>query len=205
MSFSSAAASPKVDNHPGATRAKIEIRRRVLEAIADASVFDAFAGTGQMHAAVWKDARAYVGCDTRWIDDGRPAYVADNRRVLRAIDLGAFNVFDLDAYGSPWEAALIIAARRPVPEGERVGIIVTDGAGLAYKANSIPTAVKQLAGLRAGMVGVSRRHDEVIDRTVAGLVARMRCTIERRWQAQRDNTGPAPRYIGLVLTGQRSE
>src|SRR6185436_10261020 len=58
--------SKKVDNHAAALPAKIEIRQRVLEALGDVSVFDAFAGTGQLHAAVWHKARAYVGCDVRY-------------------------------------------------------------------------------------------------------------------------------------------
>lgn len=138
----------------------------------------------------------FAGCATTgW------AYVGDNRRVLRAITLERFNIFDFDAYGSPWEQALIVATRRPVRTGERLGLILTDGCGIAYKANQIPGAIRMLTGLRPGIVGLSRMHDELIDRAVAGLAMRMRCTIDKRWQAQRDNTGPAPRYIGLVLVG----
>ena len=101
----------KSDNTAEAEWAKITIRRNVLAEVGaeHASVFDAFAGEGRMHAAVWCEAARYVGCDTRFFTDDRPAFVADNRRVLRAIDLAAFNVFDLDSYGSPWEQAYIIA------------------------------------------------------------------------------------------------
>jgi hypothetical protein len=193
--------SKKVDNHAAAMPAKIKIRENVRDALGEVRVFDAFAGTGKLHDAVWSKAALYVGCDLRWIDDARLAFVADNRRVLRAIDLRPFNVFDCDAYGSPWECLCIVAARRPVASGERLGVIITDGAGIAYRANSLPTAVKALTGLSAGLVGVSRLHDDIIDRAVAGLAKRMRCDVEKRWQAER-NDGSAPRYIGLVLKGQ---
>lgn len=201
MAFAGAAASAKTDNHPAAFKAKVAIRRNVLAAIAEASVFDAYAGTGQMHEAVWKDAARYVGCDLKYLADARMMFVGDNRRVLRAIDLKPFNVFDLDAYGSPWETALIIADRRPVKAGELVGVVITEGAGLSYKANVMPLAVTALTGLRQGIVGLSRKHDDVIERAIAGLARRMRCSIEKRWQAERNNTGPAPRYVGLVLKG----
>jgi hypothetical protein len=112
-----------VDNHAHSAADKAEIRRLVLEAVGPGSrVFDAFAGTGQMFAKAWKGAGGYVGCDMRFVRDDRTAFVADNRRVLRAIDLAPFNVFDLDAYGSPWEQVLIIAARRPVAPAHQVRI-----------------------------------------------------------------------------------
>ncbi len=111
----------KVDNHATAGRAKAQLRHNVLDEIGagHAKVFDAFAGDGAMWRAVWRQAGAYVGCDATWYRDERQVFVADNRRVLRAIDLAPFNVFDLDAYGSPWEQAMIIAARRPVRAGAR--------------------------------------------------------------------------------------
>jgi len=116
--------SPKVDNSPSAHAAKVDIRKRVLETIGPgkARVFDGFAGSGKMFEAVWSSAAAYTGCDLKWQNDDRRMYAADSRRVLRSIDLAQFNVFDLDAYGSPYEQCLIIAARRPPPRaGELLG------------------------------------------------------------------------------------
>ena len=63
-----------------------------------ASVFDAFAGEGQMFKAVWCQAARYVGCDKdAWYpQDERMAFAkCDNRRVLRAVDLRGYNIFDL--------------------------------------------------------------------------------------------------------------
>jgi hypothetical protein len=194
--------SAKTDNNPAALKAKIDIRRRILEAIGrPAAVFDAFAGAGEMHRAVWKHADRYVGCDLKWQRDGREMFCADNRRVMRAIELKRFNVFDLDAYGSPWEQAIIIADRRGVEAGELIGIALTEGAGLSYKANVIPHAIGALTGLKPGIVGVGRSQDNVIDRAIRGLAARMRCKVERRWQAA-GRTGASMRYIGLLLRGQ---
>ena len=138
----------KSDNTAEAERAKITIRRNVLAEVGaeHASVFDAFAGEGRMHAAVWHEAARYIGCDTRFFTDYRPAFVADNRRVLRAIDLAAFNLFDLDFDGSPWEQAYIIARRRKLRPGERLGLVLTEGTGLASKLNTMSAAMALLAG-----------------------------------------------------------
>src|SRR5690242_9791645 len=103
-------------NTKSARSAKIEIRQRVLDAIGaeTAAVFDAYGGAGELYRAVWSKAARYVGCDQNWFRDERTMFVADNRRVMRAIDLGQFNVFDLDAFGSPYEQLTILAARRAV-------------------------------------------------------------------------------------------
>jgi hypothetical protein len=204
MAIGDARFSPKTDNNAQALKAKVDIRRRVLETVGDGktscSIFDAFAGSGQMYSAVWQYAGSYVGCDLKWPRDGRFMYAGDNRRVLRAIDLKHFNVFDLDAYGSPWEQAIIVADRRHVAAGELFGLVLTEGAGLSYKANVVPLAIAELTGLRAGIVGLAKKQDAVIDRAIAGLARRMSCAVVKRWQAE-GRTGASMRYIGLVLRG----
>lgn len=205
MAISSARFSPKTNNNPRAFAAKVTVRRNVLAAMSGpANVFDAFAGDGEMYSAVWREAFAYTGCDMKRARDNRLMFCADNRRVLRAIELAAFNVFDLDAYGSPWEQAIIIADRRRVAPGELIGIAVTEGNGFALKSNVMPIAIRILSGLRPGIVGLSRKQDSVIDRTIAGLAKRMRCTVAKRWQAE-GRTGASMRYIGIVLRGNATD
>jgi hypothetical protein len=195
----------KTDNNPQAFKAKVDIRRRVLEQVGKpAAVFDAFAGSGEMFTAIWSGADRYVGCDLKYrpfTGDCRMMFAADNRRVMRAIDLRPFNVFDLDAYGNPWEQAIIIADRRPVGAGELLGLAITEGNGLSYKGNVMPHAIRMLTGLRPGIVGLSRKQDDVITRAIAGLAKRMRCDVVKRWQAE-GRTGASMRYIGLVLRGR---
>lgn len=194
----------KIDNHAASLPDKVELRRLVLDAIGKdhAHVFDAFAGAGQMWVRVWKDAARYIGCDRRFFLDDRErlCYVGDNRRVLRAIDLTRFNVFDLDAYGAPWEQALIIAKRRHVSKGERIGFVLTEGSGLALKQQIVPLALRQLAGLEGVPRGVSRMADVLLDGAVAGMAKHMRCQVVKRWQAER-KAGTAMKYVGLVMEG----
>lgn len=192
----------KTDNNPQAFRAKVAIRRNVLDAIGrGANVFDAFAGSGEMYSAVWKDAKHYTGCDQKPQRDGRLLFCADNRRVMRAIDLKPFSIFDFDSYGSPWVQAIILADRRRVAAGELLGLVLTEGAGFAYKSNIVPEAIAVLTGLRTGIVGLSKKQDAVIDKAIAGLARRMGCSVEKRWQAE-GRTGAAMRYIGLVFKGK---
>lgn len=197
-------AKSKTNNAPAAHKAKVQIRRNVMDAIGIVRVFDAFAGDGGMWRAVWSEARHYVGCDLEWYRDARLAYVADNRRVLRAIDLGEFNTFDLDAYGSPWEQALILADRRPVAAGEKIGLLLTEGSGLKLKMGGFPGALRMLAGIRAGAVGggTGASRAELNDRAIAGLAKRMNCNVLNRWEAH-GKTGTHMAYIGLVFEGKK--
>lgn len=191
----------KVTNHRHGKSAKVQIRQNVLDAVGrDAQVFDAFAGSGEMHAEVWHKAAGYVGCDHKWFRDERCAYVADNRRVLRSIDLTPFSIFDFDAFGSPWEQMLIVAARREVRAGERIGVVVTEGSMLKLKQGGMPRALGVAAGLTGQLSGLCRWRDEIIDRAIGGFAQRIGCAVDRRWQAAGKSAAQVL-YIGLVMTG----
>lgn len=195
----------KLKNSHAAKSAKVEIRRRVLEALGKgAAVFDAFAGAGEMHKAIWHRAAHYEGCDLDWYRDGRLCFVADNRRVLRSIDLAPFRIFDLDAHGSPWEQAIILAARRPVQPGETIGIVLTEGSGLKMKQGGLPRGLALMAGTQLKIAGTGRLAGEIIDRAIHNLAERMGCEITHRWEAK-GKTGAAVRYIGLVLVGRKQK
>jgi hypothetical protein len=193
----------KVDNHAAMAPAKIEIRNNVLQEIGEsASVFDAFGGSGKMYEGAWRNAKDYVGSDLRFFpQDDRLAYVADNRRVMRSIDLGRFNVFDFDAYGSPWENVLILASRRTVESGEKIGIVITDGSGINMKQGGLPNALKQLCGIAGRPGGINRQQDQIMDTAIMAMCKRMNCELLKRWQAN-GKTGASMRYIGLVLAGK---
>jgi hypothetical protein len=196
--------SGQKDSHHKARAAKVQLRRAVLAEIgpADAHVFDAFAGTGDMHAAVWCQAASYVACDQRWMDDDRLAFVADNRRVMRAIDLAPFNVFDLDAYGSPWEQVLILCARRRVRPGERLAVLLTEGSGLNLRMGGMPHALRTIADLSGIPAAGKDGRAELLERAIAGMCKRLGAVPVRRWDAD-GHGGASVRYVALVLEGKR--
>ena len=135
----------KVHNTPSATAAKVALRQHVLDRVSPARVLDAFCGGGVMYGAVWRKAKAYVPCDSaRWAPGDPVRFVCDNRRLLRCLDLGDFNVFDFDAFGSPWEQVLILAARRRWGTGEKGGLVLTDGSALKTRWGALPAALAEL-------------------------------------------------------------
>jgi len=193
----------KTNDAPEASKAKTDIRRRVLNAIGaeNAHVGDWFAGEGRMYQAAWKDAASYIGSDEFWYRDERTCYVGDSLRVLRCIDLKPFTVHDFDTWGSPWTAVLILADRRgPLEPGEKLGLVLTEGSGLRLRMGEIPDALAVISGLYRHMPGVARSHAAIIDRALNELCRRMRCRIEARWQAK-GKAASGLYYIGLVLVG----
>lgn len=192
----------RTDNHPAALTAKVGLRERVLEQIGAAAVFDAFGGGGELYRKVWHRCASYIGCDKTWYRDDRLMYVADSRRVMRAIDLQPFNIFDFDSYGSPWEHVTILCARRAVAPGERIGVMLTEGSGLKVNMGQLPYALALLAGLRPDIRGAAGAFGRVIDKAIVGMCRRLNCQIVSRWEAY-GKTGAGVIYIGLVLEGIR--
>ena len=155
--------SGKIDNNPEALAAKIDLREKVLSEVPDASVLDLYCGVErQMYEAVWKRANSYVACDARpWTPAEPTRFVADNRVLLRCLPLEPFNVFDVDAYGSPWEQMLILAHRRRWASGERGAVVLTDGSNMQMRFGGVPHAIAQLVGLKClqGIPSIRSAHD----------------------------------------------
>jgi hypothetical protein len=194
-------ASKKIDNHEASRADKVDLRRRVLDAVGG-RVLDCYAGTGQMFKEVWcRAAGGYEGIDIRYLPDEREAFVADNKRVLRNIDLTPFSIFDIDAYGSPWEVVIIICARRKVAPGERVGICITEGSGLKLKFGKLPRAMAKLSNATETLQGAGRSGKELAARAIIAMARRMNARVEHIWRAERSGVAPLI-YFGVVLVGE---
>jgi len=73
---------------------------------------------------------------------------------MRALPLQEFSIFDFDAYGSPWEHAIILCARRRVQPGERLGLVLT----LKLRFGAFDDALATLVGFqRSGFRGLDER------------------------------------------------
>lgn len=200
--FASSLAGRKVDNHAARAPAKVALRRALLAEIGagKAHVLDAFAGAGAMHRAVWHEAASYVGCDLRWFGGERPAHVVDNMRLLRCLNLDRFTVFDLDAYGSPWKQATIMAARRQLAPGERIGLALTDGSVMRARLGAVPTALAEIAAVSPSLAGANRIWRDLTARALEEVARRMGGRLEGFWAAE---TGSRPiLYSTAVLAGR---
>lgn len=191
-----------IDNKPSAVAAKVDLRRRVVVSMgaAHVRVFEAFCGLEVMRGLAWHDVGEWVGCDKAPWDIRRdsPRFVGDNCRVLRCIDLAHFNVFDFDAYGSPWEQMHILAVRRRWAPGERGAVVLTDGTALALRLGGRIQSMSQDC-----MATGATRSDETQRATLAEWVRRSGVTVERLWEA-RGHGQSTVRYSAVSFTGNSS-
>jgi len=135
-------------NAKHAVDAKTTLRLKAAAWCQPLNVFEGFYGSGEMRKRAWSNADYWVGCDTEpWKAGQEPRLVGDNRIALRSLDLGRFNVFDLDAFGSPWDQLLIISERRQWDMGEHGSIVITDGTSMNLRLGSVPKSLAQLVGV----------------------------------------------------------
>lgn len=198
-------AGKKTDSGQLAARAKIELRARVLDALGpdNVRVLDTYCGVdGKMYHEAWTRASGYVGCDQAFrLSDRRPRFVGDSLLVLRAIDLSVYNVFDVDAYGSPWEALTIIAARRPWARGERGAIVLTDGSDGKTRFGGSTKGLSQVVGSTTSHKTLRRPIREV---ALGAWLKRCNLAPENIWRARgySDKMGSIEMsYTAVVFVG----
>jgi hypothetical protein len=198
----------KVHNSPAALGAKLKMREKVLELVTPAHVFDAFCGpVGEMHGHVWHRAASYVGVDKEWRHetDARRRFVADNMRVLRAIDLQPFNVFDLDAFGSPWPQMTVLLAKREWAKDEIGAVVLTDGSGMKSRFGGAESACALMAGLESAQVPSSAKsQDHLFDLALGNWLARARVKAQKMWRSDSRGSGKGGMrmlYAAVVFKG----
>lgn len=193
---------PHKENTRRSFSAKVELRCYVLAHVRPARVLDAFCGYGLMYREAWNRADNYTGCDSRsWGMDEAPRYVCDNRRLLRCLDLSGFNLFDFDAFGSPWEQVIILAKRRKWISGETGGLVVTDGSTLKTRWGELPRALAMLIGSEKTKMGATTSGAVEIRRiALKGFAKMANVKIVKQWEA----IGPPPAclyYASVVFEG----
>lgn len=108
------------------------------------------------------------------------------------LDLGQFNVFDLDAFGSPWEQMVILAARRRWKKGEPGGLAITDGSTLKTRRGALPNAMRILCGMAEQKIAPTMAGSEELRRVaIAGFVRRAGVKVTKQWEA----VGPPPARV----------
>lgn len=130
---------PPLKKHNSAVTAKVALRRWLVEQ----------AGRPASNPRLLLCRRHYLGLDIRQFNDARRTIVTDSRRYLRHVDakLEQFDLFDLDAFGSPMEHLALICHRVKYPQGKRIGFMLTDGTGFNAKMNGTPHGLLAYVGV----------------------------------------------------------
>lgn len=183
--------------------AKITLRNHFLRLVTrPANVLECFAGAKrELYHACYKSDNV-TGLDIKSSDK---TIKIDNKKFIVSADLSQYNLFDLDAYGSPYELLLNIFNRRSKIGGEFV-VILTDGMWLRFGVNNQgsnfhQTIICNYSGIRIPALG---RHQEfIIKLTLKTLSDKYGIDIKRcKIVREEDNR---MFYIGMLCTPKNSD
>ena len=157
----------KTDNGP--KLAKKTLREIALNGIQSPSVLEFFCGSGESFRAVWHRAKNYTGVDLKAFDDERNTICGNVVDIAKTIDVDKYNIFDLDAYGSPYTVLDILSKR--IKNYDKIAFVVTDGICIDLRMGNVCSGVQSLTGLKNRRLGRANvLHYEII-RKIIGTVA----------------------------------
>ena len=171
--------------------AKIELRKIIdCEELA---VLECFCGKGEMFYAVWKSASHYEGIDIEEQNDERIVHKGDCALMLKKLNLEKFDVFDIDAYGSPYECLQIIFKK--IKKSKTYHFFITDGIDIDLRMGKIENFFGLLSGIKAKKLNNAHLlHDYFINKIIKNLCADMGAELINSKMAK-GNTGSGMRYF----------
>jgi hypothetical protein len=183
--------------------AKIKVRKFVVDSLKnkDPMILDCFAAKGKMWELAYDKTPNYLGIDMKLYLDDRKMICADNLSYLKSADLDQFDIFDLDAYGSPMNAIAIIAKRFQWRTKTEIGIVFTDGTG--FNAKMSGTSKKYAAWLGLQSIPKIKSHLDYRDDLIKMAIikcAEIAGAKTKYTKAFLKNKGSYMRYVGFVLS-----
>jgi len=145
----------------------------------DAQVLDCFCGNGEMYRRAYKGrAKEYHGLDKEKIHTPELCELQNNVVYIQHNDIGRFNVFDLDDYGSPWKQLYLIVKK--ILPGEYI-FFITDGLVMHQKVDGQVT--KFVSGTEKipqdmNLPGINRFYVDIFATMLKDLERRYNCKIQ---------------------------
>lgn len=179
------------------TTAKTDLRLSVLHAIDNPCVLEVFCGSGEMYNAVWRHAQKYTGIDKVKQFDERQTICGDARKALRIIDLSEYNIFDIDAYGSPYDVLDDILTLGELKKP--VGFCITDGIDMDLKLGRVCKGLRKFIGYEHNIAKrANNLHDQFIKMVCDNVAERLDGQVQNFMLAT-GKTGAAMKYYSFVI------
>jgi hypothetical protein len=178
---------------------KIIIRKKYLLSIDSPRVLDLFCGLGKLYNGVYRDVEKYHGVDSETIHDLSCCTLQDNIQFIKTHRIDQYNVFDLDAYGSPI-LQLMALSTRPLPD--RFCVFMTDGLA-SQRRNSINANRVIMASLgmkkKVRIVHPGRFYLRIMGALIQSFSKRANVRVESCHYA-RARTGSKPYYWAMLFS-----
>lgn len=180
------------------TTVKAELREHLIRKIDKPKVLEVFCGDGEMYRSVWHKADDYLGIDIIKQFDERKTICGDARKSLRVIsDISYYNIFDIDAYGSPYEVLADIlkltALEKPV------AFCITDGTDMDLRLGRVCKGLREFVGYEHHIAKKANNlHDQFIKIVCDEVAKRLNGSVTN-FKIARGKTGAAMRYYAFVI------
>lgn len=180
------------------TNAKQKLRESVFDNMTDVSILEVYCGAGEMYKSVWHKAKKYTGIDKVKFFDERHTVCGDAEKAIRLVNINDYNVFDIDAYGSPYEI-LDYIVNKIDSNNKKIGFVITDGVNMDLKLGRVCKGLRAFIGYdyhiakRANVL-----HDEFIKITIEKIADILKGKIENLLIAQ-GVTGSSMRYYSFIV------
>ena len=179
------------------TAAKKMIRESVISKIGALPVLEVFCGNGEMYGSVWNKCESYTGIDIVKYFDERNTICGDAVKAVTSIDLSAYSIFDIDAYGSPYTILDIITSR--IQTGKEYGFIITDGTQMDLKLGRICKGIRSLSRIDFHIAKRAHKiHDDIISDIIETLEARLKGKV-KNFIIANGKTGAAMKYYAFTI------
>lgn len=178
--------------------AKKKIREFILSKVEKTSVLEVFCGAGDMYRDVWHQADSYTGIDKRKFFDKRNTLCGDAEKVLSVIDIDCFNVFDIDAYGSPYDC-LDLILKRYAGNHKEVAFIITDGVAMDLRMGRICKGIRNIIGIDSHILKKANLiQEELIIKIIENIELKLNGRVFFKKFAK-GKTGAAMKYYAIIV------
>lgn len=194
----------KTDN--AAVKEKESIRLMAFDHIGAVGVVEFFSGSGEMYRSVWSRSKMYLGVDRRKFFDERNTICGDCSTEARKIDLSKYNVFDIDAYGSPYTVINNILNNQTLKRDRKLFFVVTDGTAMDLRLGRICIGIRSILGIfeHDKIKRAHHLHDALIDRICETVASRLSMDLSFFVKAT-GKTGSKMKYYAFLLTPKNDE
>lgn len=180
------------------TDVKQKMRQSALDSIdGERNTLEVFCGAGKMYTLVWHKSDTYTGIDKVKFFDSRHTICGDARKALRLVDISKFNIFDIDAYGSPYETLRDILPL--VGDHSKIAFVLTDGTNMDLKLGRISKGMRFFTGID---FHIAKRahvlHDEFINDVIDKTAQMLNGAVENK-RIAKGVTGSAMRYYTFTI------
>lgn len=158
------------------------------------SVLEVFCGDGQMYKEVWKLSKRYTGIDKVKFFDDRHTICGDAEKITSNINFFEYDVFDIDAYGSPYNVLYNLLPGIKRANKKQVYFAITDGTNMDLKMGRISRGLRKIIGINTRIIKNAHiMHNQLIAEVVDSVASYLGGHVQQ-FKLAHVKSGSAVRY-----------